>query len=35
MRHRFFFAFPILLILTLFLLVYFASQHHEMLLTQR
>ena len=35
MRHRFFFAFPILLIFALFLLVYFASQRYESLLSQR
>lgn len=32
MRHRFFFAFPLTLILFLFLLVYFASQRYETLL---
>ena len=35
MRHRFFFAFPTMLLLALFLLVYFASQRYESLLSQR
>jgi hypothetical protein len=35
MRQRFFFAFPLTLIFVLFLLVYFASQRYEALLTQR
>lgn len=35
MRQRFFLAFPITLIFTLFLLVYFASQRYEMLLQQK
>jgi hypothetical protein len=35
MRHRFFFAFPLTLILALLVLVYFAAQRYESLLTQR
>ncbi len=35
MRHRFFFAFPLTLLFALFVLVYFASQRYESLLSQR
>jgi len=35
MRHRFFFAFPLALLLALFMLAYFASQRSEMLWQQR
>ncbi len=35
MRQRFFFAFPLTLIFVLLVLVYFASQRYEALLTQR
>ncbi len=35
MRHRFFFAFPLTLIFALLILVYFASQRYELLLSQR
>jgi hypothetical protein len=35
MRQRFFFAFPITLIFILLILIYFAAQRYEALLTQR
>ncbi len=35
MRHRYFFAFPLTLILVLFLLIYFVAQRYETLVIQR
>ena len=35
MRHRFVFGFPLMLLLALFVLVYFASQRYESFLSQR